>query len=143
MSLTPRQILLVQQSFAQVEPIAEQAAQLFYGKLFEYAPELRALFKHDMQNQGRMLMSTLKLAVNGLSNPAKLTPVLQNLARKHVDYGVRPLDYTPVGNALLWTLKQGLGEQWTPELRSAWVDTFRLMATVMKNAAYPAAHTTT
>ncbi|AAQ60604.1 Hemoglobin-like flavoprotein [Chromobacterium violaceum] len=138
MPLTQQQIRLVQESFAKVEPIADEAAKLFYDKLFEYAPDLRPLFKKDMAAQRQMLMSTLKLAVKGLDDLEQLTPVLRKLAQRHVDYGVKPGDYTPVGNALLWTLKQGLGEaSWTQELRAAWVDAFRLMATVMKQAAYP------
>ncbi|AXE33637.1 globin family protein [Chromobacterium phragmitis] len=138
MSLTQQQIRLVQESFAKVEPIADDAAKLFYDKLFEYAPDLRSLFKKDMATQRHMLMSTLKLAIKGLDDLQQLAPVLNKLAQRHVDYGVKPGDYTPVGNALLWTLKQGLGEEaWTQELRAAWVDTFRLMATVMKQAAYP------
>ncbi|UTH73399.1 globin family protein [Chromobacterium sp. IIBBL 290-4] len=138
MALTPAQIRLVQESFAKVEPIADQAAQLFYDKLFEYAPDLQTLFQNDMARQRQMLMSTLKLAIAGLNDLDLIAPVLAKLAIKHVDYGVQPGDYTPVGNALLWTLKQGLGaENWTPELRTAWVDTFRLVATTMKQAAYP------
>lgn len=138
MALTQRQINLVQESFAQVEPIADEAAKLFYDKLFEYAPDLRPLFKKDMAAQRQMLMSTLKLAVKGLDNLEQLAPVLGKLAERHVDYGVRPGDYTPVGNALLWTLKRGLGdERWSQELRAAWVDAFRLMAAAMKQAAYP------
>lgn len=137
MAVSTHQIRLVQHSFARVEPIAEQAAQIFYAKLFEYEPAVRPLFKRGIKEQGRMLMTTLKLAVKGLDDVDALVPVLQNLARKHVAYGVRPEHYTPVGNALLYTLKQGLGDDWTPELRQAWVDTYRLMAQTMKAAAYP------
>ncbi|QLG89393.1 hemin receptor [Chitinibacter bivalviorum] len=133
MSITARQIQLVQHSFAQVEPIAAQAAQMFYAKLFEYAPQVRPLFKKDLSAQGNMLMATIKVAVRGLNDLNSLVPVLQQLAERHVNYGVKAEHYTPVGNALLWTLKQGLGEAWTPELRQAWVDVFRLMATTMKD----------
>lgn len=137
MTITPRQIQLVRSSFMEIEPVASQAAHLFYTKLFEYAPELRPLFKKDIHSQGRMLMATLKVAVKGLNDLNALVPVLERLAKQHVSYGVKPEDYAPVGNALLWALKQGLGEKWTPEMRTAWVDTFRLMATTMKRAAYP------
>ncbi len=136
MSITTRQISLVQGSFRKVEPIAEQAAEIFYNKLFEYDPSLKPMFKGDMKEQGRKLMATLKVAVNGASNLDKLVPVLHQLAVRHVDYGVKPKDYTPVGNALLFTLKTGLGDEFTPELRQAWVDTFRLIATTMKEHAY-------
>lgn len=136
MSITARQISLVQNSFRKVEPIAEQAADIFYNKLFEYDPSLKSMFKGDLKDQGRKLMATLKVAVNGASDLNKLVPVLHQLADRHVGYGVKPKDYTPVGNALLFTLKTGLGEEYNPELREAWVDTFRLIATTMKDHAY-------
>ena len=137
MSITARQISLVQNSFRKVEPIADQAAEIFYNKLFEFDPSLRALFKGDLKEQGQKLMATLKVAVNGASDLEKLIPVLHQLADRHVGYGVKPKDYTPVGNALLFTLKTGLGDEFTPELRQAWVDTFRLIAKTMKEHAYP------
>lgn len=133
MAITARQIQLVQDSFALVEPIAAQAAQMFYAKLFEYAPQVRPMFKKDLAVQGNMLMGTIKLAVKGLNDLDSLVPVLQKLAERHVNYGVKPEHYSPVGNALLWTLKQGLGKAWTPELRQAWIDVFRVMAVTMKN----------
>lgn len=136
MSISPEQKRLVQDSFAKVEPIAEQAAEIFYATLFELDPNLRPLFKGNLQDQGRKLMATLKVAVKGLDDLNKLVPVLQNLAERHVDYGVKPEDYTPVGNALLYTLKVGLGDDFTPELRQAWIDTFRIVAKVMKEHAY-------
>ncbi len=136
MSITTRQIALVQGSFRKVEPIAEQAAEIFYNKLFEYDPSLKPMFKGDIKDQGRKLMATLKVAVNGASDLNKLVPVLHQLADRHVGYGVKPKDYTPVGNALLFALKTGLGDEFTPELRQAWVDTFRLIATTMKEHAY-------
>ena len=137
MSITARQISLIQNSFAKVEPIADQAANIFYNKLFEYDPSLRRMFSGDMDGQGRKLMAVLKTAVASLNNLDALVPVLQGLASKHVEYGVKAEDYTPVGNALLFTLKQGLGAEFTPELRSAWVDLYRLVANVMRQHAYP------
>ena len=134
MAITDTQKRLVQQSFKLVEPIADQAADIFYSKLFEYDPALRPLFKTDLKTQGKKLMQTLKVAVESLNDLDGLIPVLEQLAKRHVKYGVKPEDYTPVGNALLYTLKVGLGERWTPELRQAWVDTFRTVATVMKAA---------
>lgn len=136
MSITAQQKRLVQESFAKVEPIADTAAEIFYAKLFEYDPKLKSLFKHDMKSQGRKLMTTLKVAVKGLDDLNSLVPVLEKIAVQHIDYGVKAEDYTPVGNALLYALKTGLGEEWTPELRQAWVDTYRIMANVMKAKAY-------
>lgn len=137
MAITQRQIQLIQQSFAKVEPISDKAAEIFYNKLFEYEPSVRPMFKSNMQNQGRKLMSTLKVAVKALDDLDGLVPVLQKMAVKHVEYGVRAEHYTPVGNALLYALKVGLGEDWTPELRQAWVEVYRLIAKTMKDAAYP------
>ncbi|WP_100656887.1 globin family protein [Alteromonas flava] len=136
MSLTKRQIFLIQSSFQKVAPISETAATLFYRKLFEYDPSLRPLFKNDMKSQGKKLMMTLGTAVKGLSDIDALVPVLQNLAIKHVDYGVKVEDYTPVGNALIYALSQGLRTDFNQEVRQAWVDLFRLVAEVMRSAAY-------
>lgn len=137
MAITTRQISLIQDSFAKVEPIADQAAAIFYDKLFEYDPSLRRLFKHDMREQGRKLMGVLKVAVNGLSNLEALVPTLKTLANRHVSYGVKPEDYTPVGNALLYALKKGLGADFTAEVRQAWIDVYRLVADTMRKNSYP------
>jgi len=136
MSMTATQIKLVQDSFARVAPIADQAAQIFYDKLFEYDPSLRKLFKNDMSEQGRKLMATLGVAVKSLTDLNGLVPVLQKLAERHVGYGVKAEDYTPVGNALLYALKQGLGDDFTPDVREAWVETYRLVAQTMKSHVY-------
>lgn len=136
MPVTQKQITLVQTSFAKVEPIAEQAADIFYNKLFEYDPKLKPLFKSDIKAQGRKLMATLKVATTGLNDLDTLVPVLHQLAERHVNYGVKAADFTPVGNALLYALHQGLGEQFTNEVRQAWVEVFRLVATTMKDHSF-------
>ena len=137
MELTQYQIGLIQQSFRLVEPIADTAADIFYKKLFNYDPSLKKLFKNDIKSQGRKLMSTLKLAVNGLNNLDTLVPVLENMAIKHKGYGVEADDYTPVGNALIHTLKAGLGDQLSRETEDAWVQLYKIIAHVMRAAAYP------
>jgi len=134
MPISARQKQLVQASFLKVEPIAEQAAQIFYQTLFEYDPGLRPLFKNNLRDQGKKLMATLKVAIKGLDDLDSLIPVLRQLAERHVNYGVKAEDYTPVGNALLHTLKVGLGDAWNPDLRAAWVETVRTVASVMKQA---------
>lgn len=126
----------VQESFALVEPIAETAAELFYGRLFEIAPNLRDLFKGDMAEQQQKLMAVLKVAVSGLDNPDRLVPIVQTLGRRHRDYGVADQDYDTVAAALLWTLDQGLGENFTPEVEEAWIAVYTLLATIMKDAAH-------
>ena len=134
--ITEQQKALVRSTFSAVEPIADKAAEIFYAKLFEYDPQLKALFRHDMKEQGRMLMSALKLAVATLDDLDSLVPVLQRMAIKHVEYGVKMDDYTPVGNALLFALKTGLGVAYTDAVRDAWTETYRVVATVMREAAY-------
>lgn len=130
------QINLVQTSFAKVVPISETAAELFYGRLFEIAPEVRPLFKGDMKDQGKKLMATLNVAVQSLTDLPKLVPVLEKLAIGHVPYGVKAEHYDKVGAALLWTLEQGLGESWTSETAEAWTETYKIVASTMINAAY-------
>jgi hemoglobin-like flavoprotein len=128
-------VQLVQETFEQVRPIAETAAALFYGRLFELDPSLRHLFHGDMKQQGAKLMATLALAVNGLSQPETILPAVKHLGRKHAGYGVRDEHYATVGAALLWTLEQGLGEAFTPEVKAAWTEAYMLLAGVMQEAA--------
>jgi len=137
MAITPAQKKLVQDSFLKVEGVSEQAADIFYAKLFEYDPSLRGIFKNDMKNQGKMLMATLSIAVKSLDDIDALIPVLQNLAAKHVNYGVSVDDYTPVGNALIHALNTGLGDEFTSELRDAWKAVYITIANVMRQHAYP------
>src|SRR6201986_5663207 len=106
--MTPDQIKLVQQSFAKVAPISEQAAVLFYDRLFEIAPQVRAMFPNDMTEQRPKLMATLAIVVNGLSNLEMILPAASSLATRHVAYGAKPEHYPVVGSALLWTLEKGL-----------------------------------
>jgi hemoglobin-like flavoprotein len=133
--MTPRQVQIVQSNFEKVMPIAEVAAGLFYARLFELDPALRQMFKGDMKRQGGMLMSMLASAVRGLSNPNGLIPVLTALGRRHNGYGVVDAHYATVAEALLWTLQQGLGEEFTAESREAWTAAYTMMATVMQQGA--------
>jgi len=126
---------LVQQSFEAVLAIEEAAAALFYGRLFELDPSLKPMFKGDIKEQGKKLMATLKVAVVGLDRLDKILPIVQELGRRHVDYGVLDAHYDTVGTALIWTLEKGLGEAFTPECRQAWIDVYTLIAGVMKEAA--------
>jgi len=135
--MTADEIALVRDSFAKVAPIAETAAGLFYGRLFETTPEVKPLFRGDMKEQGRKLMATLAVVVKGLDNLPAIVPVAEALARRHVDYGVLPEHYASVGVALLWTLGQGLGEAFTPEVEAAWTQAYTTLSGVMVAAAYP------
>ncbi|KPJ97003.1 MAG: hemin receptor [Gammaproteobacteria bacterium SG8_15] len=137
--MTPEQKDLVQTTFADVVPIADTAAKLFYGKLFELDPDLKSLFKGDMEEQGRKLMQIIATAVNGLDRLDEIVPVVEDLGKRHVGYGVKAKDYNTVGTALLWTLKQGLDSSFTPEVEEAWTVVYTLLADTMKNAAAKAA----
>ncbi len=134
--MTPHQIMLVQASFANVTPIADAAAKLFYGRLFEIAPEVKPMFQGDISEQGRKLMATLGIVVKGLSNIEAVLPAAKALAVKHVAYGVKPEHYVPVGEALIWTLDKGLGEAFTPETRQAWLAAYGALSTAMIEEAY-------
>jgi hemoglobin-like flavoprotein len=131
--MTPEQVVLVQQSFAQVAPIADKAAEIFYDRLFEVAPAVKPLFSGDMAEQRRKLMATLAAVVGGLSD---LLPAASALAKRHVGYGARPEHYPVVGDALLWTLARGLGPQWTPEVAAAWTAAYATLSGFMIEQAY-------
>jgi hemoglobin-like flavoprotein len=131
-----RQVTLVQQSFEQAAALGEKVAEIFYAELFAIDPTLRSMFQGDMHEQRKKLLAALAMVVRALHTPEKIIGPAQKLAIRHLDYGVEPVHYTYVGNALLRTLKKGLGDQFTPELRDAWVEAFRTLATVMKQAAY-------
>ena len=134
--MKPAQVELVQKTFADVAPISEQAAGLFYGRLFEIAPEVKSMFKSDMVDQGRKLMSTLSVVVRGLSDLPSILPAASALAKKHGTYGVKASHYEPVGAALLWTLEKGLGDKWTPEVASAWTEAYVTLSGFMIGEAY-------
>ncbi|MDX1736764.1 MAG: globin family protein [Alphaproteobacteria bacterium] len=136
--MTPRQIDLVQTSFRDVATIKEQAAALFYNKLFELDPSLKPLFKGDIKEQGKKLMATIGVAVAGLRDLERIVPVVQKLGIKHAGYGVKKAHYDTVAEALLWTLAQGLGPKFTPEVKEAWTETYGLVAKVMQDAAQEA-----
>lgn len=132
------QIEMIQASFAKVAPIADTAADIFYTRLFEIAPEVKPMFTGDIKEQGKKLMTTLGVVVNGLKDFDKIVPVAQQLAVKHVDYGVKAEHYQPVGEALIFTLEKGLGDDFTPELKAAWLGAYTTLSGVMIDAAYPA-----
>ena len=133
--VTEREKNLVQESFELVLPIADDAAALFYRRLFELDPSLQAMFKNDMAEQRRKLVHMLVAAVKGLDRLEQLVPVVQDLGRRHIRYGVTDQHYETVGAALLWTLEKGLGQAFTPEVKAAWITVYGLLAGTMKDAA--------
>src|SRR6266852_3141336 len=134
--MTPEQIKLVQESFAKVAPISETAAALFYDRLFEIAPSVKALFPADMTEQRKKLMATLAVVVNGLGNLESILPAASALATRHVSYGAKREHYPVVCAALLWTLEEGLGDGWTPELADAWTAAYGMLSGFMISEAY-------
>jgi hemoglobin-like flavoprotein len=133
--MTPHEKSLVRDSFAKVVPIGDTAASLFYGRLFELNPNLRPLFTSDLQEQGRKLMAMLKLVVADIDRLDQLLPAVRDLGRRHLQYGATDRDYDTVASALLWTLERGLGDDFTPETKSAWTTCYVLLAGEMKAAA--------
>jgi nitric oxide dioxygenase len=133
--VTPQQIKLVQNSFAQVAPIATIAADLFYGRLFEIAPQVRRMFPQEMAEQKKKLMAMLGTVVNGLSRLDTLMPAVRALGKRHAAYDVHEEHFAPVGAALLWTLEQGLGDDFTPEVKEAWATAYGVLSSVMIQAA--------
>lgn len=132
--MTPHQIKLVQNSFAQVAPIATIAADLFYGRLFEIAPMVRRMFPQDMTEQKKKLMTMLGMVVSGLTKLDALVPAVRALGKRHAAYDVHEEHFAPVGAALLWTLEQGLGNDFTPEVKEAWATAYGILSKVMIEA---------
>ena len=135
MMLTSTDIALVRASFARVVTFQAAAADLFFDRLFVIAPKLRELFPADLSQQKRKLMQMIATAVGGLNNLDKLVPAVKALGARHVGYGVTVADYAVVGEALLWTLEQGLGEEFKPEVRSAWANVYAVLAATMQAGA--------
>ena len=134
--MNPTQIKLVQDSFAKVTPISDQAAIMFYDRLFEVAPQVRALFPDDLAEQRKKLMATLAVVVRGLSDLPSILPAASALAKRHVGYGAVAEHYPVVGGALLWTLEKGLGDGWTQGVAEAWTAAYGTLSGYMISEAY-------
>jgi hemoglobin-like flavoprotein len=137
--MTPDEVKLVQQSFSKVAPISDQAAILFYDRLFEVAPQVRSMFPDDMTEQRKKLMMMLAAVVGGLSDLPSILPAASALAKRHVVYGAKAEHYPVVGSALLWTLEKGLGEAWTPDVAAAWTTAYGTLSGYMISEAYGSA----
>ena len=133
--MNPNQVKLVQASFAKLQPMAPEVADLFYARLFEIAPNLRELFGKDMADQKKKFTGMLAAAVAKLDQIDKIVFAVQGLGRRHAQYGVKDAHYTIVGEALIWSLCQSLGPAFTTAVRDAWVTAYTTLATVMKEAA--------
>jgi hemoglobin-like flavoprotein len=135
--MTPDRIHLVRQSWGLVLPMQQQAARLFYDRLFEIAPEVRPMFRGNRVEQGEKLMAALNTLVLSLGRLEQMLPLARELAIRHVAWGVHPAHYDLVGEALLWTLRQGLGDEATPDVMESWAEAYGDLAGAMKEAAYP------
>ena len=134
--ITPENIDTIRRSWSLVTPIADEAAALFYDRLFEIDPTVIPLFKAtDMAAQRRKLMDVIGTVVRSLEEIETLIPTVEALGRRHVGYGVEDRHYDSVGAALLWTLEQGLGDQWSATTASAWRDAYGLLAGGMRDSA--------
>ena len=136
---TQEDIALVRASFAKVVPIKDKAADLFYARLFEIAPQVRALFPSDLAEQRSKLMAMMAAAVAGLDDLPALVPVVKALGARHFGYGATPAHFEPVGQALLWTLRTGLADAFTPEVEAAWTKVYGVLAATMQAGAAEAA----
>ena len=132
--MTPHQIGLVQSSFSLVVPILESATMMFYDRLFQLDPSLRPMFRTPQPEQARKLAHVLTVVVKSLNRPEQILPSVEELGRRHSNYGVRPEHYATVGAALLWTLQSGLGEAFTAEVRDAWSSAYLLLSSTMQKA---------
>ena len=130
-----KQIMLVQSTWELVHPNSETAAQLFYNKLFELDPSLRGLFRSDIAEQGQRFIQMIGIAVRGLDQASVLLPILRTLGRRHAVYGVQTRHYDIVGEAMMWMLKSGLSERFTPEVEAAWSAAYQLVARTMLSAS--------
>ena len=134
--MTPDQAELVQSSFQNVLPIKDQAAELFYDRLFELAPSVRPFFGDNLEQQGKKLMTAIETVVAGINNPESVVPTIEELGARHVDYGVTNEHFPVFGEALLWTLGKGLGDAFTPEVHDAWSAAYAMLSGVMMESMY-------
>ena len=136
--MTANQVTLIKTSWSLVAPNADAVGIVFYDNLFAIDPALRRMFPDDMRSQPHRLMAMLTLLINELENAETVTRELTELARRHQKYGVQPVPYTTVGQALIQTLRDGLGEQWTPDMEAAWGELYQTVAGAMIAVAEPA-----
>lgn len=128
------QLQLVLDSLSLVQPIADDIAKSFYKHLFEIVPPTKKLFTGDMERQGTMLMTSLSLAVSGLSNMDEILPSVQALGERHFSYGVKPEYFQPACDSFIWALETHLGDQFTPALKEAWTLAFQSLTNAMRGA---------
>ncbi len=137
--MTPTEISLVKSTFIYAVPVSDAVATDFYARIFAAYPQLRSMFPADMTAQRQKLMLTLTAIVGDLDNLDRLVPMVSELARRHVGYGVRDEHYPPVGGALIEALRQALGARFTREVEAAWGAAYGLLSGAMIQAVRKAA----
>jgi hemoglobin-like flavoprotein len=133
--MTPEQIRLVRDSFPGIAELSRPIALLFYGRLFEVAPEVQPMFKQDIAVQGRKLMEMLTALVTNLDQFEEMEPALKALGQRHAGYGVQPDHYPMVAAALIWAFGLALEGEFSPDLKAAWLAVIEAVAAVMKSGA--------
>lgn len=145
--LTDEDKKLILSSWRLVVPIAETAADLFYRRLFEIRPAYRQLFPEDLAKQKRKLVTMLSFIVKSMDWMASqwqedvapeddLCLIVLAMGRRHTSlYHIPDESYEPVGQALLWTLEQGLGQAFTDDVRAAWTRLYGVVSTTMRMGA--------
>ena len=129
------QIQLIKDSWSKIMPIADETGQLFYQRLFEIDPDLKQLFEGDTDEQINKLMSTLNLAILSLDDINSIITTVQELGIRHGEYGVLSAHYSTVGEAFIWTLEKKLGEDFTEELKQAWIEVYTTLSNIMIEAS--------
>ncbi len=131
-----KQIELVQKTFEKsVGPIAQEAGEIMYLRLFEMDPSLKPLFKGDIKRQGEMLFIAIELAIQNIDNPARMAEAVAELGKRHQGYGVQAGYFNIFGAALMWSLEQVIGPDFTPEVKVAWGEAYSLLAKAMREAS--------
>jgi hemoglobin-like flavoprotein len=136
--MTPEQKVLLRSTFERLVPLPKKLGQLFYQRLFELDPNLRLLFRGDMDVQATMLTEALALGVLQLIDEDRVSGHIRELAIRHRRYGVVDRHYDAFGQAMLWALEQRFGERWTPAHREAWNEAWEQLSTAMRRAAHEA-----
>lgn len=130
--MTDDQISLVKKSwkiFREIDPIL--VGDVFYSRLFVKTPHVKHLFKSSKAEQSKKLIDMISMIIGRLDRLNEITEEIKQLAIRHVQYGVKPAHYVLVGDALLWTLQQGLGNDWTPDVQEAWVKCYTTLSDTM------------
>ncbi len=134
--MTPDQVRLLVDSFEKVKPISDEVAKRFYENLFRRAPEFESKFQDvNMATQGQMVLQAVGLAIHSLDRFNDVRPVLEGLGYRHVNYGVHSEHFAVAGSALVETLKQTFGDDFTPNLERAWRDVLTTVIGVIVEGA--------